>query len=228
MPQIIAVSPSTLIPTRRTVIAGTTTRAFSGRATLAPAGFSGDFGTELEAISIRDGGLFRLPNESHGILGLATWGNSGIEPDEGQGISSPGTYAASLTWPCNDGSPPLFSRSQEPWRLRWRRHQASAIRTRSANDWPHLPHHAAAMRSLNPTSTSADKWCIEKAPGFRPGLEFAKLASERSVHPAEFIVKAEPCNIGLQIGAVGECLAREAPRSALRRSPPAPIHAAYA
>jgi hypothetical protein len=26
-----------------------------------------------------------------------------IEPDKGQGISSPGTYRASLVWPCNDG-----------------------------------------------------------------------------------------------------------------------------
>jgi len=33
----------------------------------------------------------------------ATWGNSGIEPDKGEGISSPGTYEASLMWPCNDG-----------------------------------------------------------------------------------------------------------------------------
>ena len=34
---------------------------------------------------------------------LATWGNSGIEPDKGKGISSPGTYEASLMWPPNDG-----------------------------------------------------------------------------------------------------------------------------
>lgn len=34
---------------------------------------------------------------------FATWGNSGIEPDNGKGISSPGTYEASLMWPCNDG-----------------------------------------------------------------------------------------------------------------------------
>ena len=34
---------------------------------------------------------------------LATWGNSGIEPDKGKGISSPGTYEASLMWPRNDG-----------------------------------------------------------------------------------------------------------------------------
>jgi hypothetical protein len=34
---------------------------------------------------------------------FATWGNSGIEPDKGKGISSPGTYEASLLWPCNDG-----------------------------------------------------------------------------------------------------------------------------
>jgi hypothetical protein len=34
---------------------------------------------------------------------FATWGNSGIEPDKGKGISSPGTYEASLMWPCNDG-----------------------------------------------------------------------------------------------------------------------------
>jgi hypothetical protein len=34
---------------------------------------------------------------------FATWGNSGIEPDRGKGISSPGTYEASLMWPRNDG-----------------------------------------------------------------------------------------------------------------------------
>ena len=34
---------------------------------------------------------------------FATWGNSGIEPDNGKGISSPGTYEASLMWPRNDG-----------------------------------------------------------------------------------------------------------------------------
>src|ERR1700688_2498691 len=34
---------------------------------------------------------------------FATWGNSGIEPDKGKGISSPGTYEANLMWPCNDG-----------------------------------------------------------------------------------------------------------------------------
>ena len=34
---------------------------------------------------------------------FATWGNSGIEPDKGKGISSPGTYEAGLMWPCNDG-----------------------------------------------------------------------------------------------------------------------------
>jgi len=34
---------------------------------------------------------------------FATWGNSGIEPDKGKGISSPGTYEARLMWPCNDG-----------------------------------------------------------------------------------------------------------------------------
>jgi hypothetical protein len=34
---------------------------------------------------------------------FATWGNSGIEPDKGKGISSPGTYEASLMWPPNDG-----------------------------------------------------------------------------------------------------------------------------
>src|ERR1700727_2770410 len=32
-------------------------------------------------------------------LTFATWGNSGIEPDKGKGISSPGTYEASLMWP---------------------------------------------------------------------------------------------------------------------------------
>ena len=36
-------------------------------------------------------------------LTFATWGNSGIEPDKGEGISSPGTYEASLMWFCNDG-----------------------------------------------------------------------------------------------------------------------------
>ena len=30
------------------------------------------------------------------IFDFATWGNSGIEPDKGKGISSPGTYEASL------------------------------------------------------------------------------------------------------------------------------------
>ena len=34
---------------------------------------------------------------------FATWGNSRIEPDKGKGISSPGTYGASLMWPCNGG-----------------------------------------------------------------------------------------------------------------------------
>jgi hypothetical protein len=34
---------------------------------------------------------------------FATWGNSGIEPDKGKGISSPETYEASLMWPRNDG-----------------------------------------------------------------------------------------------------------------------------
>jgi hypothetical protein len=34
---------------------------------------------------------------------FATWGNSGIEADKGNGISPPGTYEASLMWPCNDG-----------------------------------------------------------------------------------------------------------------------------
>ena len=34
---------------------------------------------------------------------FSTWGNSGIEPDKGKGISSPGTYEASLMWPRNDG-----------------------------------------------------------------------------------------------------------------------------
>src|SRR5258705_3534943 len=39
----------------------------------------------------------------HPKMTLATWGNSGIEPDKGKGISSPGTYEASLMWPRNDG-----------------------------------------------------------------------------------------------------------------------------
>jgi hypothetical protein len=34
---------------------------------------------------------------------FATWGNSGIEPDKGEGISFPGKYGASLIRPCNDG-----------------------------------------------------------------------------------------------------------------------------
>jgi hypothetical protein len=34
---------------------------------------------------------------------FATWSNSGIEPDKDKGISSPGTYGASLMWPPNDG-----------------------------------------------------------------------------------------------------------------------------
>ena len=34
---------------------------------------------------------------------FATWGNSGIEPDKGKGISSPGMYEARLMRPCNDG-----------------------------------------------------------------------------------------------------------------------------
>jgi hypothetical protein len=34
---------------------------------------------------------------------FATWGNSGIEPDKGKGISSPGMYEASLMWSRNDG-----------------------------------------------------------------------------------------------------------------------------
>src|ERR1700722_14200888 len=34
---------------------------------------------------------------------FSTWGNSGIEPDKGKGISSPGTYEARPMWPCNDG-----------------------------------------------------------------------------------------------------------------------------
>jgi hypothetical protein len=48
------------------------------------------------------------PQRNHGFRGLsqltfATWGNSGIEPDKGKGISSPGTYEANLMWPRNDG-----------------------------------------------------------------------------------------------------------------------------
>ena len=44
-------------------------------------------------------GLFdRHPKKTFG-----TWGNSGIEPDKGKGISFPGTYEASLMWPPNDG-----------------------------------------------------------------------------------------------------------------------------
>src|SRR6266481_6564097 len=34
---------------------------------------------------------------------FATWGNSGIVPHEGTGISSPGTHEAILMWPRNDG-----------------------------------------------------------------------------------------------------------------------------
>ena len=34
---------------------------------------------------------------------FSTWGNSGIEPDKGKGISSPGTYEAGFMWPRNDG-----------------------------------------------------------------------------------------------------------------------------
>src|SRR5882672_1421749 len=30
---------------------------------------------------------------------FATWGNSGIEPDKGKGIGSPGTYEANPMWP---------------------------------------------------------------------------------------------------------------------------------
>ena len=40
--------------------------------------------------------------QSHNVLGLFRHG-AGIEPDKGKGISSPGTYEASLMWPCNDG-----------------------------------------------------------------------------------------------------------------------------
>jgi hypothetical protein len=54
-------------------------------------------------------GQFRSPGRFREIFGVvrfstfATWGNSGIEPDKGKGISSPGTYEASLMWPRNDG-----------------------------------------------------------------------------------------------------------------------------
>jgi|SRR5580700_7188964 hypothetical protein len=41
--------------------------------------------------------------DTFGKTTFATWGNSGIEPDKGKGISSPGTYEASLMWPRNDG-----------------------------------------------------------------------------------------------------------------------------
>src|SRR5882757_3836527 len=46
-----------------------------------------------------NGIMLRGPSQ----LTFATWGNSGIEPDKGKGLSSPGTYEASLMWPRNDG-----------------------------------------------------------------------------------------------------------------------------
>src|SRR4030081_2534583 len=48
---------------------------------------------------IRPGG--ELVAQNFGTF--ATWGNSGIEPDKGKRISSPGKYGASLMRPCNDG-----------------------------------------------------------------------------------------------------------------------------
>ena len=41
----------------------------------------------------------------------ATWGNSGIEPDEGKGISSPGRYEVDLMGPPNNG--------ERQWRIMW-------------------------------------------------------------------------------------------------------------
>jgi hypothetical protein len=47
---------------------------------------------------------------------FSTWGNSGIEPDKGEGNSSPGTYEASLMWPCNDGGALLAGNAVKPAR----------------------------------------------------------------------------------------------------------------
>src|SRR2546421_11690676 len=46
-------------------------------------------------------GAAQSPNRQQATS--ATWSNSGIEPDKDKGISSPGTYGASLMWPPNDG-----------------------------------------------------------------------------------------------------------------------------
>jgi hypothetical protein len=46
---------------------------------------------------------FREFFEADRFSTFATWGNSGIEPDKGKGISSPGMYEASPIWPRNDG-----------------------------------------------------------------------------------------------------------------------------
>jgi len=42
---------------------------------------------------------------------FATWGNSGIEPDEGERISSPGRYEAILMRPRSDG--------EQQWNATW-------------------------------------------------------------------------------------------------------------
>jgi hypothetical protein len=42
---------------------------------------------------------------------FATWGNSGIEPDEGKGISSPGRDEVNLMGPRNNG--------ERQWHIMW-------------------------------------------------------------------------------------------------------------
>jgi hypothetical protein len=88
----------------------------------------GDFGSRFEAALIGEfvscygyGG--KLAAAPFGTF--ATWGNSGIEPDKGKGISSPGTYEASLMWPRNDGERQWHTMSD--WTYRARGHSASHV-----------------------------------------------------------------------------------------------------
>jgi hypothetical protein len=66
---------------------------------------TGEFGNGLTKPSVEDLGLLVHLGElvAPYFWSFATWSNSGIEPDKDKGISSPGTYGASLMWPPNDG-----------------------------------------------------------------------------------------------------------------------------
>src|SRR5260221_12220558 len=59
---------------------------------------------------------------SFSAVTFATWGNSGIVPHEGTGISSPGTHEAILMWPRNDGE--LRWNIMSDWTCRCNRHRS--------------------------------------------------------------------------------------------------------